>query len=322
MRKLSQGKKTLLLIVLILFIFISPLTVARAHAWDGIIANLMLIAIETVLKTIEQAIVAILKTVGATVITQLSTKLVTGGGNGKSMVITDWTSYLKTGPTQIGKVAVGDFLSQATRGKGSSGMYRPAPGTQGIKPGAYNPGVGAYNNYSAIATERAKSKTVAAAQPRMTMEKSPADVFSEGNMKDQDEMFTGINSGVALDIEAAEAESIAAGDAREIAKLEATSPGVTGLKDENGNVIAPPSVVSGILSDTLNLGNNMLASASNIPAVLTALATKLVTETFTKGLGNLSAKVGKEVTGVKGQSNAQVKVQIGNRGPAAVYKKR
>jgi hypothetical protein len=155
----------------------------------------------------------------------------------------------------------------------------------------------------------------------MTMETSPADVFRDGNMKDQDQMFSGINSGVGMEVAAADAQGKAYADAQELAKLEATSPGVTGLKDANGNVIAPPSVVSGMLSNTLNLGNEMLAQASTVPTVLSALATKLISETFTKGLGNLSAKVGKEVTGVQSQSGAQVQAQINTQGPGVLYKK-
>jgi hypothetical protein len=251
----------------------------------------------------------------------LATRLVSGG-NDSPMFITDWNDYIFGKANQASKKFMNDYVSQMTRGTGSSSGYRPAPGFEGVGPKAFNMGIGQYANYASQITEILKNASVATGTPKMTFEGNPATVYSKGNFKADSDLRAAYNTPIAAEILAVK-ENEKQMDKQAIVNQTKAIAGQGFIgKEKNGLTLTPGSIIKGKLDEVLGTPDKTLASAKTIPEVLTALATKFVSDVMTKGIGTIEAKIAKERNGVTSKAGVQVKAQINTGGPGAYYNKK
>jgi hypothetical protein len=64
---------------------------------------------------------------------------------------------------------------------------------------------------------------------------------------------------------------------------------------------------------------DIVANAQNIPEVITALVTKIVTKTIRQGIGNVRSNIQREYTPLQNYGSALNQV-MGTQGPGATFK--
>jgi len=325
MKKLKT-KKIFWRKIIFIFIFVFTSTFApihQANAWLSIPAAIIGDVMDWLYENIEGIIVGMIKQAGAMAINKMMSNLVGGGASGNAMFITDWQDYLLEQPKQNTASYMNDYLTQMTQGRGSVSLYIPTPAFEGVGVGAFNVGVSAYGNYSSrlnnIGKQRIASRTRRAA-PRMTYSGNPSNMFDQLNFKQLDIYLYGVNNPWAFDRAVDSEQMLSLEEERDLYMAKAiANQGFKG-QEVNGQTITPGSLVKDKMSGVENIGNQILATASDIGMVMTAVITSLVTKSIENGIGNIQAKIQKEVLSVQNKTGVQMNLEIDTIGPAAIYK--
>ncbi len=293
---------------------------ARAGVWgESIAATLMDQVITTVKRSIEGAILGTLKVAAIEILNSKVGQMV-GGGSGDPLFITDWNEFLYDTPAQQARLYMNDFFTITTRGKYSSANYT------GIGDAAAN----ITGNYPAYLVARSQSVIAAQSEDGMTaiydldeFTANPATMFAEGDWRGYNAFFSNpANNPFGYSIMAQGAYANRLATARESARVEAQSSGFIGQK-KNGRTIAPAATIAGMVTNVQNIGNNMIATATNPGEFLTGVVSAVVNKTITSfvqaGVGKIQAKIQREVRNVDNQVAGALNNLNKQLGPAAKF---
>lgn len=300
-------RKLIIALFLALFFVFSPLSAGRAQAWmDAIIAE----AIREVYETVKAFMVGSAKQMALRALNQEVNFLVTGRSSQGAMFVTDWQDYLVTQPNQKAKVYMNAYIDQATAGRGSLSQYIPA-GSEG-----FNLAAGNYMNSLKVG---AQNTVVNPADPKVTYVGNPSQMFAQGNFRNLSLYLSGINNPWAFNLNAQQKMQ----EVQQNNQLAAQTKAIAGQgylgKEVDGKTVTPGSTVASAVSNAQDLGNKIIAGAQDLPSVITAVVSKIITTSITQGIGAMQSRVHSEVANVKNQTTGQMNAAVGQYGPGAQY---
>jgi len=308
-----KRKIILSILALAILVFI-PSHSARADVWGAnAMAAILKHTMERIDAEIHGAIMGALKIAAAESINSTVSSLISSGGTSGAMFITDWDDWLVKQPAETTKTYMNDFFTLATKGTSSSGNYVSASGsTEGT--------TGSYTNYL---VEQAKKTTTESTLPQTDLSdyvSDPSEMFSAGNWQGFSSFvsnpannpfgFTLMSQSVyqeKLDYEKKKAETQA------IANKAFKS------QTSGGKVITPGSTIADMYINAQDLGNKIIANANSIPEVITAVVTKIATNSIRQGIGTVQQSVQKEVTNVTTSVTSDINEAMQESGPGQLF---
>ena len=314
----------------------APVASQKSEAWDAIPAAIYKQALETIADRIKGIIMGALKKQAAKMLNQQTNKLLGGkGGKGGAGFITNWQDYLVKQPQNNTKTYMNDYLSKVTAGKGSTTSYKSNEGIGGMLGGGSSggsasgsllgslTGSGGGGSYSSQLVNMAKKDTVNQAQPKMTFQGSPSQMFAKGNFKQFDSFLSGINNPWMFDANAQTEYQKKLAEEKKIAQTKAISyqgfKGVGEDKKGKGTIKAPGSLVKDNTANTQDIGNKIIASAQHPEEVISAIMTQMINQMMTQGIGNIGQMISKQMGQTKAL-NGVLKTNVSQNGPGAAYK--
>jgi hypothetical protein len=279
----KQFKKILLSLVLIVSFFFTPLKQARAWIPDALPAELVGHTLDIFQKNLDGILLAAAKQAAASTINMLVNRLVSGGKGGPK-IITNWKNFIVKDSAQATHRYMNDYLTQATRGRGSRSGYTTAGGE------------GFGKNYSQSLAEGMKRAVINEYQPTVDSYIEPGRMLARGNFQGLNTYLSGVNSPYSLsaDLEEKQATEQAANEAAAAAEGVA-GKGFLSTKTADGTVVTPASTTADIFSNTQDLGNKLLAGAQTLPEVAITSMMNMLTRTITKGIGDAAEKASAQI---------------------------
>ncbi len=316
-------KKPIVAPAFILAIFFHTVVFAphvQAFWSDAIPAAFVKQTLEKVARQIEGAMLGALKASAIQLLNTQVGQLIGGSSTGGSAIISDWRGFLYSEPEQKVQVYMEDWFTQMSRGRASSANYASpyslANGT--------NRTIG---NYSVSLVEAGRASLNSAPQPCKELDRfpDPASAIDDGNLAAINAAFVNptCNSfGFSLGT-----QSVAMQKAEEERNINFVKSVASGYKpiESNGKTILPGSTIGAMVADANDIGNKVIAAASN-PAelasgMIVALVNKTITNTIQKGIGSVQANIQREIGNIDRQISGQVKEINKSLGPAAGFVK-
>lgn len=290
----------------------------HAQMWgtSDIFGDLMMQMMDNIKRQIEGALLGTLKMAAIQMLNSKVGQLVGGGTGSRPLYITNFNEFLYQTPRQNANLYMNDFFSMTTRGKGSSANY--------VSTGSSN-GLG--NNYVSYLTSAAKSATTensgAAVYDLEEYTPSPDQMFATGDFRGLNAFFSNpANNTFGYTLQAERAYQNQLETEQQLATTKALSSGFI-PEEENGVVVAPAATIQAAVTNVQDLGNKMIAGASNpgelMSGVVSAMANKLVNNLIQKGVGEVQSKINREIRNVDNQVSGEMNTQIRSLGPAVQY---
>lgn len=308
--------------VFVLIFFVNAfVTVPRAHAqmWGtaDIFGDFVLNMLQKIERQIEGALLMSLKATAAQLLNSQVASLIGGSSVGGSAVISDWKSWLRDEPEKKVAAAREEFFNSVLRGRDSS-SYHDMLANQ-------DAGVNNYYEMLAEQMEGFDSSGGVYANAEELVGGDPVVELASGNIKALNALFakpTNNPFGLALVYES-EMQTV-----RENAKTEqmvkSMSSGYKGV-EKDGKTILPGSTVGAIVADSQDIGNKIIAAASNpgelAGGVIVSMVNKTITNMIKKGVGDVQANIQREIKAVDKQISREFRDINKELGPAAKYLK-
>jgi hypothetical protein len=275
----------LLLFVLVFVFAFAPIVKVKAGGtWGETFgANTMQTMMERIFKIIQDFIRGAMKQMAVQSIVSSVSGAVGGGGGSGAMFIVNYKDFLVTQPQEKTKLALNDFFSSTTRGKGSSLNY------------VSNSGGGSSGNYASQVQKAAKdANTFNAAPPVMDLQQyasGPSTVFDKNNWIGYTALISNPANNFGLHIMAKDVEVKTMEEEQKNAETEAAAgQGFLGKKSGD-NVMTPGSLVGKMEAQAQDVGNKAMASATSLPEIITSLVSRMAMQALTQGIGNVSAQI-------------------------------
>ena len=295
----------------IIFFSLFFFNASRAAAWETYASLPMQTFLEQALRAIAGLMRSMLKQSAFSSLNQQINSLVGGSSSKNALIITDWEDYIVKQSVKTAKTYINDYISQTTKGKGSS-SYVPA-GYEGV-----NSGSGSYLNQL---QEGAKALTSEAPEtPQITYTGEPSQMFDDGTFKGMSSYLSGINNPWAYNLRVESAYQKKIEELKQIAVAEGTANEAFKSQKEGNKVITPGSLIKENTANAQDLGNKILAGATDISEIITAVVSQMITKTISQGIGGIQSSIKKEVNSTVDKAAQEMKQQVKNQGPSALYK--
>ncbi|MFH0969389.1 MAG: hypothetical protein V1804_02685 [Patescibacteria group bacterium] len=311
--KINKIIVALLLSAIIIFV---PLESVRADAWGAnYSAAILKQTMEQIAQQIHGAIMGALKQAAVqTINSSVSAMISGGGGSGGALFITNWNDYLVSQPLKKTELYMNDFFTLTTRGSGSSSNYLSSSRS----------GEGISGNYTNYLVEQAKKATTGSSIPQTNISEyvsDPSEMFSAGNWRGFSAFVSNpANNPFGYTLMAQSAYQEKLEQEKDEARIRAMSYQGYTAKESNGNVITPGSAIASMQAGVQDLGNKIIASAQNIPEVITAVVTRIATNAIRQGIGNAQRNVQREINNVVGGVRRDVNEAVRQSGPGTIFK--
>ena len=271
-----------------------PLTV-RAAWMPGVDPAIQRV-LDTIYEMIQGMIMGTLKQQAAQMLNQQMNSLIGGGQGGQAMFITNWQDYLVAQPTNRTINYMNDYISQMTMGRGSMTGYSAE---------------GFFGNYVSSLQNSAMG-VLDQSVPKVTFEMNPSQMFDAGNFKGLNQYLSGINNPWGFNQMVTAEYQRKLEENRLIAESKAKANlGFIGQEDAQGNTLYPGSLAMQNMANVQDLGNKIIAGAENIPEVITAVVSQMITRAMQQGFTQVQMKVNSEVN----QSSQKMQQSIQSSGP-------
>lgn len=306
---------------LVFFVGMSLVFVPRADAgyWgEPTMAAILEESLRKIARQIEGAILGALKASAIQLLNTQVGQLIGGSSAGGSAIISDWREFLYSEPEQKVRVYMEDFYAQSTKGRSSSSNYdSPYSLANGT-----NPRLG---SYSARLVEGAKASLSTPYQASNLEEISPDPeaALAEGDLRTLNAFFANpMNNPFGYTLAAQSYERSVREMEQQQQIVKAVASGYKPI-ESNGKTILPGSTIGQMVANANDIGNKVVAAASN-PAelasgVIVSLVNKTITNTIQKGIGNVQANIQREIGSVDRQISGQFKEINKQLGPAAGF---
>jgi hypothetical protein len=306
--------------LLLSFSFLLVFSAPQAHAdvWGTTMAaTIMKQAMEKIYDQIQGVLLGSLKVAAVQLLNSQINQLV-GGSSGQALFITDYNSFLYQTPRQKTNLYMNDFFTLSTRGKSSSSNY--------ISAGDVSSGLG--GNYTQYLVSMAKQATVNSGTTTIQYDldsyaSSPSTMFSEGNWRGFNAFFSNpANNPYGYTLLAENAYQKKLAENQKTAEVQAQSSGGFLPVQSNGKVIAPAGSIEAITTRVQNMGNDIIANASNPAEFLSGVVTSTVNQTINRlvqqGIGQVQSSIQREINNVSSQTSTSLKSSVSTSGPAAL----
>ena len=291
MRKLIRKKIGILLFafLIILWSFFGAST-AKADAWGtNFEAMGMGKMIDKIQKMIHGVIMGAFKQAAVRTINNSVNNLIAGTTTSGSMFINDWNSYLRLGPRRENALYMNDFFTVTTRGRASGLNYRSNCGQDFGR-----------SNYADYLIENARRRTIAVEIPQVDLQEyvcDAADMFENETWMAFDVFNDKVNNPIAYRLTAQEVQQADETRRREEAKIKAIAYQGYKPQTKGDMVVTPGSTIKDVVSSVKDLPNKMVATAENLPEVITSVVTGIITKTIQQGIGNAQGNIQREIDG-------------------------
>ncbi len=302
------------LLLITLFVIIPSQNKVKACAWgECISAQIYKQTMENIERQIQGAILGALKTAAAEVINETVNILISGSGsNGGPLFITDWEDYLYKQPQKNTEVWMNDFFTIITRGTASSANYKSF-GEEGV-----------IGSYAGKLVKNAQLATTEATFPAYDLNQyvsDPSQIFKSGNWRAfMSYVSNPANNSFGMTLLSQDAYMSKLELEKQIASDKAKAYSGFKAVEESGKVITPGSTIQDIQSQTQDLGNKIIAGATNIPEVITATVTKLTAETIKQGIGKARVNIQRNIETNIQNHQLNIQKEIENKGPGSIFK--
>ena len=302
-------KKAILLFWLVLSLILFPIHKSQAALWPSI-DPIIKTALEKVVEMVQGMMMGMLKQAAVQAINKQMGSMIGGSNSKNAMFITNWADFLVQQPINQAGIYINDYISQTTKGTGSVSGYKPA-GSEGVSNTSYASQLA--QGATALTSEAPKT-------PQMTYTSDPSQMFSDGTFKSMSSYLSGVNNPWAynLDVQSKYQQEIE--NQKQIAQTRAISyQGFTGTQ-KNGMIITPGSLTKEATANAQDLGNKIVAGATHMPEVLTAIVMQMATQSIQQGIGGIQSSIQKEVTSTASKATQQKNSQVQSQGPSVLYK--
>lgn len=314
--KKIETNKIIVALLLSAVIILVPLESVRADAWGAnYSAAILKQTMERIDLEIHGAIMGALKQAAVqTINSSVGAMISGGGGSGGAMFITDWNDYLVGQPLKKTELYMNDFFTLTTRGSGSSSNYVSSSGS----------GEGVSGSYANYLVNQAKKLTTESSIPQTDISNyvsDPSKMFSAGNWRGFSAFVSNPANnpfGYTLMSQSAYQEKLE--KEKDEARTKAMSYQGYTAKESNGRVITPGSTIASMQANVQDLGNKIIASAQNVPEVITAVVTKIATNAIRQGIGNAQRNVQREINNVTSGVRRDVNEAVQQSGPGTIFK--
>jgi len=302
----------LIIVIVAVLLNLSAVSSARADAWGANMqAAIAKQTMERIQAEIHGAIMGALKQAAAETINDTVNALVYGSNaRGGALYITNWEDYLVNEPQREVQLYMNDFFTLTTRGAASAVNYN-----------ANRAGTAA-TNYVAQQFDSFE-QSIWGGPPVYDLDNycnDPNQVFAQGNWRCFNASISNpMNNPFGRDL-VWRSEAIA--KTAEIERLRSTQAlTYRGYLPQtiNGEVITPGSLIADIQAQAQNIPNMILATAQNIPEVITAVVTRMITQTIRQGIGNAQRTIQKEVINPIANERRDIDQEVRESGPGSIF---
>lgn len=299
------------MLALISLIFsLSFFSAPKAQAWDAIPAAILNASIKILNDTTNGFMLGVAKQAAVRALNQEVNFMITGRSSQGALFVTDWHDYLVNQPQKKTRLYMNAYIDQATSGRGSISQYIPA-NSEGFGLNVAN-----YNNQLKVG---AVASVVNPATPKVTYVGNPSQMFAQGNFRNLSLYLSGINNPWAFNLHMQEKFD----ETRQNEQLTAQQKAQAGQgflgTESNGKTITPGILVKEQAAGVQDLGNKIIAGATHVPEVITAVVSQMVSQSITQGIGMIQASVHSEVANVRSQTTSQMNAAVQQLGPGAQY---
>lgn len=307
-------KLTLALLILVIASFSFPAKPAKADYWNGaMLASIWKRTMERIDKKMDALIMSIAKEAAMNTITNNVNSMISGENSGSPLFIDNWENFLFEEPHAKTQIYMNDFFSSVTSGRGSSSYdssgialnYEGGDGTPTCSSGAkcvegastsregVVKGSSTFNNilggnYENYLIQQAKNVTTDIIQPKTDLRNyvsDPSQMFSTGNWRAFSSFVSNpANNPFGFSLMAQEEYHAEEIKNQKLAEVQGVSYGGFKAVTSGGMITTPGSTIKDIQSQTLDLGNKIVAAADDPEEVIVAVVNKVVNEAFS-GIG-------------------------------------
>jgi hypothetical protein len=291
--------------IISLALVVSPIYSLKADAWMTIAGVLLKTGLEKIAVQLNGMIVGALKQASITMLNTQISAVIGGSGGGQVRFIVNWEDYLNDQPTANTKIYMNDYISNMTRGRGSSSSY-----TSGSSSG----------NYIAAMQENSE-KSIDQTTPRPTYEGDPSQMFASGNFKNMSLYLSGVNNPWAFNIAVDNEYNRQLEKEKRVAEIKSIANQGwigTGEKNGQGSITLPGISAKEAYTSIQDLPNKALAAAQSIPEVITSVVSKMISKSLQQGFSNIQRSVQKNLS-TQNRINSQINSSVNTSGPGARF---
>lgn len=282
----------------------SPVYPQKTHAWMAIPSMIMKQGLEGIYDMMQGMIMSGLKTQALNMINDQVNVIIGGSSGGQVKFIVDWNDYIYEQPNVTAKIYMNDYISNTTRGRGSSSSYASG------------------SNYMNELAESAKWRINQAGKtPEANYEGDPSEMFASGNFKNLNIFLSGINNPWAYNINVENRYQQQKEKLERMAEIKSiANQGFIGVGEKNGEgaITNPGSMVKESWANVQNLPNLALANANSMAEVITSVVSKMINKSLQQGLSNVQRKVQKNLS-TQNSINSRLDSEIRTFGPGARF---
>lgn len=301
-------KAPILFLGLFFLIVFAP---SQTYAWDAVLGATVGNQLHWLYDSIKGAALAAVKQTAVQTLNITVNTMVGGKSSADALFIVDWQDYLFTQPNNQARLYMNDYFSQLSNGKNSSNY------TSASSEGFYSSKSG---DYATDMIAQVKNYYENPTSNAITYEGNPDEMFKNGNLDDFARFISNpMNSSFGTALDASVNYQIASDLAQQEAAIRAISYNGFKAKESNGKVITPGSIIKDITSNVQDLGNKVIASATNIPEVMTSLVTRMITQSIQQGIGNIQSNLQKEINSANSKFNSEITSKAKSSGVSAYF---
>ena len=297
MRSRSTFSTIILIIFLSISLAFSPIQAKPADAWMAIPSVYIKTMLDKIRIMINGIIVGALKQAAIQALNKSISGFVSGNGPQTSKIISNYNDFLYNEPRQKADLYINDYISQTTGGQSSSNYS-----TEGIS--LSSPASGGAGYMSQLASMAKNNISARTTMMKPTYVGNPGDnLFANGNMDNFNSYLSGINNPWAYDLYVQQKYQEKLTREQEIAKAEALAGrGYKSVK-QGDQIITPGALIETTMANALDVGNKVLAGATDPAEVITSIVQQLIMQTMQNGIGNAKSNSQKSSTNSSNGSN-------------------
>jgi len=281
-----------------------------------------------------------LKQQAARIINEQVNKLVGGTVGSAAMFITDWEDFLVLEPQRQANTYMNDYLSQITRGRGSSSGYRSASRryvlgasdsktNEGFFGGkvlgsddeVQGEGTGtalSSDNYYENVLDTAKASTTERQDLVSNYEGNPTQMLDNNTFGKMNEWIFGPNYW-ASEIRDREKSYRYREDQRQQAFAMSVAYGGYRGTMKNGRVVTPGSTIEQTVANVQDIGNKIIAAAQHPEELISSVVANVINTAIKQGIGAASNMVDRQVNQVTDKVLNTVNSNLKSVGPRALF---
>lgn len=308
-KSIQKWSATIFLAAILLF---SSAKSAEAAAWpitDPAYKQML----EELYKKIHGIINGAMKKAAVMALNSQINVMVGGGSGGGPRFIVNWQDYLVSQPENQARNYMNDYISQMTAGKGSLSSYISA---------GKSAGEGFFSMSYTASLNQIAQNVINPVMLKPTYEGDPSQMFASGNFKNLGLYTSGVNNPWALNTYVDSKYNQLLEENKRRAETKAiANKGYIGVGEKNGEglITFAGSSVGDLVANAQDLGNKILAAATDPGEMITAVVSQVMNKAMQVGFTSVQGAIQKGTTRVQARVNSGINSAVNQYGPAARF---